>query len=92
MPTHVLDDSYTLEDMAEAIRAAYAATLEPADEVDTITRSQLEEAMGWGQARALKALRALVKAGHLRPEMVWRTNIQGIRTRYMGYRWVTPPA
>lgn len=88
MPT---DDVFTLDDMAAAIREAYTATLEPTDEPDTLTRSEVEEAMGWGQARALKILRRMVKAGHLKPEMVWRTNIQGIRTRYMGYRWATPP-
>ena len=84
-------ETFTMDDLAAAIREAYAGTLEPTDEPDTITRSQVEEVMGWGQARALKALRGLVKAGYLKPEMVWRTNIQGIRTRYMGYRWATPP-
>ena len=91
MPTHVLDSDYTVEDMAEAIRAAYAATLDPADEADTITRSEVEEVLGCGRHQARLVIKRLVSAGRLEADRVWRVLPHGYRQRMIGYRWVTPP-
>jgi len=92
MPTHVPDPNFTVDDVVEAVKNAMTALSEDGQEPNTITRSELQAALDCGEAKALRILRQLVRAGKLQGGMVTRTNVIGITTRYGGYRWVGPPA
>jgi len=49
------------------------------------TRSELQEIMQCGPARALSAIKKMMKGGHVRPVMLDRVNSHGQQNRVKGY-------
>jgi hypothetical protein len=72
-------------DRSELIEALQNTVRYPEETPNSILRSELEAATGWGQAKALQALRAACSAGVVRPEMVVRRMLHGYYRRVPGY-------
>ena len=70
-------------DLLEAIRQAY--------DDGTVTRAEVQELMGFAEAKALRVCKQLIDAGYLRPAWVHRVDGWGIRRKRMGYRWAVKP-
>ena len=58
----------------------------PEGEEGTITTPELARAMGCNYDKALQAAHALLAAGKIRPEKIWRRNIHGELQRVKGFR------
>ena len=77
-------------DLLEAIRQAYDEMKDGAAD-GTVTRAEVQELMGFAEAKALRVCKQLIDAGYLRPAWVHRVDGWGIRRKRMGYRWAVKP-
>lgn len=82
--------TFSRDELLQAIELA-AASREPEETPNSITRPEFQELTGMSEAAAQRALKEAVKAGVLSAESIWRRQMHGYVRRVMGYVLVERP-